>query len=70
MSWGGRSGRLSGRFVKQMFRRWRLPPRYDDPRGVPRAVQKQLALENLPTDPVKWNARLQELLVAFQQNAK
>jgi hypothetical protein len=53
-----------------MFRRWRLPPRYDDPYGVPRAVQKQLAAENLSADPVKFNARLQELLVAFQQNAK
>jgi hypothetical protein len=36
-----------------------LPPR-ENPLGVPRAVMKQLAAEQLPAD--KINARLQELL--------
>jgi hypothetical protein len=67
MAWGGRAGRLSGSFVKGMFKRWRSPPRYNDDFGVPRAVQKQLAQENLASDPDIWNARLKELLSAYKQ---
>jgi len=66
MAWRNNS-RLSGKQLKGMFRKWRLP-RYDDPYGVPREIQKQLALENLPSDPIKWNARLQELLNAYKVN--
>jgi hypothetical protein len=54
-----------GSFIKGMFKR---PPRYDDDFGVPRAVQKQLAQENLTSDPVLWNRRLAELLSAYEKN--
>jgi len=49
MAWRN-NARLSGRQIKGMFRRWRLPPRVDDPRGVPRAVMKILQQEQLPAD--------------------
>jgi len=68
MAWGGRAGRLSGHFVKSMYRRWRLPPRYNDPSGIPRAIQKQLALENLPSDVGVWDLRLQQLLTLHELN--
>ena len=66
MAWRN-NARISGKQLKGMFRKWRLP-RYDDPYGVPREVQKQLAQENLVSDPQVWNARLQELLHAYKQN--
>jgi hypothetical protein len=47
--------------------KWRLPPP-ENPRGVPTAVQKQLAQENLTSDPVLWNRRLVELLSAYEKN--
>jgi hypothetical protein len=59
---------MGGSFVKGLFKRWRTPPRYNDDFGVPRAVQKQLAQENLTSDPVLWNRRLAELLSAYEKN--
>ena len=57
--------RLSGRQMKLMFRKWRLPPRPDDPRGVPRRVMRALAQERLPTPDVEaYNAKLQQLLLS------
>jgi len=47
-------------------RYWMPPP--ENPHGVPGAVMRALALENLPSDPVKWNTRLQELLAAYKLN--
>ena len=55
------------RALSQSHRRYYLPPQ-ENPHGVPGAVMKALALENLPSDPVKWNARLQELLNAYKSN--
>ena len=57
------------RALSLSHRRHYLPPP-ENPHGVPSVVMKALSAEQLPSDPVKWNARLQELLVAFQQNAK
>src|SRR5262249_7140932 len=54
--------RLSGRQMKLMFRKWRLPPLPDDPRGVPRRVMRRLAEERLPSDVAVFNERLQQLL--------
>jgi len=54
--------RISGRQMKLMFRKWRLPPLPDDPRGVPKRVMRRLAEERLPPDIGVVNARLQELL--------
>jgi hypothetical protein len=47
--------------------KWRLPPP-ENPHGVPREVQKQLAQENLTSDPALWNRRLAELLSAYEKN--
>jgi hypothetical protein len=66
MAWRN-NARLSGKQMKGMFRKWRLPPPVN-PQGVPREVQKQLAQENLTSDPVVWNTRLQELLSAYGKN--
>ena len=54
--------RISGRQMKLMFRKWRLPPRPDDPRGVPRAVMRQLQLQTLAGDQRPYDLRLQQLL--------
>jgi hypothetical protein len=55
--------RISGRQMKMMFRKWRPPPRPDDPRGVPRAVMRRLAEERLPSADVNaYNTKLQQLL--------
>jgi hypothetical protein len=62
--------RLSGKQVKGMFRKWRLPPRPDLPPGgiVPKSVMRTLQNEGVSGDPVKLNARLQELLNAYKTN--
>ena len=54
--------RISGRQMKLMFRKWRLPPLPDDPRGVPKRVMRRLAEERLPSDVAVFNERLQQLL--------
>jgi hypothetical protein len=40
----------------------------DNPTGVPTEVIKQLSREGLSSDPVAFNARLQELLNAHKTN--
>jgi len=55
------------RALRLSHKRFYLPPP-ENPHGVSGAVMKALALENLPSDPVKWNARLQELLTAYKSN--
>lgn len=63
MAWAGRpSGKqkTAASFRSRRHPRSLSPP--ENPLGVPRAVMKALAAEGLPLDPVKWNARLQELL--------
>jgi hypothetical protein len=52
----------------QSLRRPRPLPPKENPLGVPRAVMKQLAHENLTSDPVLWNRRLAELLNAYEKN--
>jgi len=55
------------RALKLSHQRYWLPPP-ENPYGVPTAVMKALAAESLPLVPVKWNARLQELLTAYKSN--
>jgi hypothetical protein len=64
MAWRN-NARLSGRFVKSMFRKWRLPPT-DDPRGVPRVVMRALQQETLAADQRTYNLRLQQLLTLHE----
>jgi hypothetical protein len=67
MAW--RNGaRLSGKQMKSMFRRWRQPPPPDcpSPYSVPTSVMRTLQSESLSAD--KFNARLQELLSAYEKN--
>jgi len=59
MAWRNNS-RLSHKHLKGMFRKWRLPSRPENPRGIPRAIMKVLQQEQLPADAI--NGRLQELL--------
>jgi hypothetical protein len=69
MAW--RNGaRLSGKHVKGMFRKWRRPsmPDCPTPFSVPSTVMKTLQSENLSSDPVKFNTRLQQLLNAYKLN--
>jgi len=63
MAWSGKPTSRDKRRASLASRRLMrpLPPR-ENPLGVPRAVMKELAAENLESDPVVWNARLQELL--------
>ena len=68
MAWGGKAGRLSGRFVKGMYRKWRVPSRPDNPRGVPRYIMRTLANERLSSDPAAFNLRLQQLLTLHELN--
>ena len=72
MAWGGKAGRLSGRFVKGMFRKWRAPPPLDcpTPHSIPKSVMRTLQSETLASDPRAYNARLQELLAAYKSNSK
>jgi len=61
--WGGKVGRMSVK-VRSHFLRTsnrRLPPS-ENPLGIKRAIMKQLAAENLPSDVDVFNARLQQLL--------
>jgi hypothetical protein len=41
---------------------------FDNPNGVPTEVIKQISREGLSSDPVAFNARLQELLSAYKLN--
>jgi hypothetical protein len=44
------------------------PPDCPSPHSVPTSVMQTLQDENLSKDPVKFNARLQELLAAYKLN--
>jgi hypothetical protein len=41
---------------------------FDNPHGIPSEVMRTLANENLSSDPTAFNARLQELLNAYEKN--
>jgi hypothetical protein len=62
--------RFTSRHVKMMFKKWRSPPPPDLPPGgiVPKSVMRTLQNESLSSDPVAFNARLQELLNAYKTN--
>jgi hypothetical protein len=48
---------------------WRPPPPdCPTPFSVPSTVMKTLQSENLSSDPVKFNTRLQQLLKAYKLN--
>jgi hypothetical protein len=67
MAWGGKAGRLSGRFVRGMFRKWRAPspPDCPTPHSIPTSVMRTLQSEQL-SDLAQYNARLQELLREYK----
>jgi hypothetical protein len=67
MAWGGARGRLSGKHVKSMFRKWRPPPPRDcpTPYSIPMSVMRTLQSEQL-SDLSEYNERLQELLKAYK----
>jgi hypothetical protein len=70
MSWGGKIQTRMG--IKQRNNFFRhsnraLPPK-ENPLGVPRAIMKVLSQEQLSSDPVAFNARLQQLLKAYKLN--
>jgi hypothetical protein len=68
MAWRN-NARLSHKHLKGMFRKWRSPPPDLAPGGiVPRSVMRTLSQEQLSSDPVAFNTRLQELLSAYKQN--
>jgi hypothetical protein len=71
MAWGGARGRLSGKVVKGMFRKWHRPPPPDcpTPHSIPKSVMRALQSEQL-SDLSEYNARLQELLAAYKSNLK
>lgn len=63
MAWGGNHSRMTDKQRRHFLRNsHRSLPKPEDPRGVPKAVMKTLAMENLSSDPVAFNKRLQELL--------
>ena len=70
MAWGGKyQGRMSDKQRKHFFRTSnRSLPQRDPPSGIPTSVMRQLAQENLTSDPVLWNRRLAELLNAYEKN--
>jgi hypothetical protein len=71
MAWGGKFTRMTmkqrAHFLKTSNRSL---PKSDlpDPRGIPKSVMRTLASENLSSDPVAFNARLQQLLAAYKLN--
>jgi len=67
MAWRN-NARLSGKQMKGMFRKWRLPSLPENPRGVPRAVMKGLQLGTLAGDQRPYDLRLQQLLTLHELN--
>jgi hypothetical protein len=63
MAWAGKASSKQKTMMSFKSRRHprSLPPP-ENPLGVPRRVMKQLAAEQLSSDPVAFNTRLQELL--------
>jgi hypothetical protein len=70
MAWGGKKVTRMGEKQRKHFLRHthRSLPQPDNPHGVPSTVMKTLQLEGLSDDPVKFNARLQQLLAAYKSN--
>ena len=73
MAWGGKIKTRMGAkertwFLRNSHRRLPTPDVPDPNRSVPTSVMKALADENLSSDPVAFNTRLQELLAAYKLN--
>lgn len=72
MTWGGKIQTRMNAKQRQHFLRnsHRSLPKPDlpDSRGIPKSVMKTLAMENLSSDPVAFNKRLQQLLAAYHKN--
>jgi hypothetical protein len=72
MAWGGKTKtRMTGKDRKHFLRHTHrsLPkPDCPTPWSVPSTVMKTLQSENLSSDPVKFNTRLQQLLRAYKLN--
>ena len=71
VAFGGKQTRMGVKqrsyFLRNTHRR--LPtPDLPDPRGIPKSVMKTLADENLSSDPVAFNTRLQQLLADYHKN--
>jgi hypothetical protein len=70
MAWGGKIQTRMGVKQRNHFLKnsHRALPKWENPDGIPKAVMKTLAAEGLSADPVRFNARLQELLAAHHKN--
>jgi hypothetical protein len=72
MAWGGKvKTRMTEKERKHFLRHTHrsLPkPDCPTPWSVPSTVMKTLQSENLSSDPVKFNTRLQQLLRAYKLN--
>ena len=72
MAFGGKIKTRMGVKQRSYFLRnthRRLPtPDLPDPRGVPKSVMRVLSQEQLSSDPVAFNTRLQQLLSDYQKN--
>jgi len=70
MAWGGKISPRQRTLLSHKSRQLpsRAPPPPENPLGIPKAVMKTLSQEGLSADPVRFNARLQELLAAYKTN--
>jgi hypothetical protein len=69
MAWAGKASSAQKTMLSIKSRRHARPlPPPENPLGVPKAVMKALSQEQLSSDPVAFNARLQELLAAYKSN--
>jgi hypothetical protein len=70
MSWAGKPSARQKTAASLRSRQLpsRPPPPTENPLGIPKAVMKVLSQEGLSSDPVAFNARLQELLRAYKLN--
>jgi hypothetical protein len=67
MSWTGKptAAQKTAASIRSRKAKRSLPPK-DDPRGVPKAIMRQLQAEGI-SDKVMYNRRLQELLAVHKQ---
>jgi hypothetical protein len=69
MAWAGKASGKQKTILSIKSRRLPRPlPPPENPLGVPRAIMRVLSQEQLSSDPVAFNARLQELLQAYKLN--
>jgi hypothetical protein len=71
MAWAGKpsSRQKTAASLRSRTAPYPMPKaRLDNPNGIPTEVIKQISREGLSSDPVAFNARLQELLSAYKLN--